>query len=85
MNLRRFLALTVLLATAAFADEIPQRYADARAMWEKAKDRVEYQGYATEFAQFNNHFHLDEKGGCHLLHWALNRRRREPLAGTFEV
>jgi len=36
MNLRRFLALTVLLTTAAFADEAPQRYADARAMWEKA-------------------------------------------------
>ena len=65
MNLRRFLALTVLLTTAALADETPQRYADAQALWEKAKDRAEYEGYATEFAQFNNHFHLDEKGGCY--------------------
>jgi hypothetical protein len=33
------------------------------------KDRAtsEYQRYATEFAQFNNHFRLDERNGCYAL------------------
>jgi hypothetical protein len=28
---------------------------------------VEYQTYLSEFVQFNNHFHIDEKGGCYQL------------------
>ena len=28
---------------------------------------VEYQTYASEFVQFNNHFHIDEKDGCYAL------------------
>ena len=34
-------------------------------MWERTKTRAEYQRYAQEFAQFNNHFRLDEKDGCY--------------------
>ena len=39
----------------------------ANKLWEQTKDRKEYQTYAAEFAQFNNHFRLDEKGGCYTI------------------
>ena len=65
MKFRRLLVAVTVLSTAAFAADSPERYADARALWEKTKDRTEYQAYAVEFAQFNNHFHLDEKDGCY--------------------
>jgi hypothetical protein len=60
--------VVVLLASSAtFADEVPRSYVDAKAIWQGHRDAVEYQKYATEFAQFNNHFHLDEKNGCYAL------------------
>ena len=67
MRFRRlFVAVAVAaLSTAAFAADSPERYADARALWEQTKDKTEYRAYAAEFAQFNNHFHLDEKDGCY--------------------
>jgi hypothetical protein len=60
-------ALTIAIATLAYGADVPRSYADARGVWEKHKDTVEYQTYASEFAQFNNHFHIDEKGGCYAL------------------
>jgi hypothetical protein len=60
-------ALTIAIATLAYAADAPRSYADARGLWEKHKDTVEYQTYASEFAQFNNHFHIDEKNGCYAL------------------
>jgi hypothetical protein len=38
-----------------FADT-PRTYADAKAVWLQSRNTAEYQGYAAEFAQFNNHF-----------------------------
>ena len=65
MSSRAMPVLAVLVATVAFAAEAPRSYADARAAWESSKNKPEYQAYASEFAQFNNHFHLDEKDGCY--------------------
>lgn len=38
---------------------------DAKAVWEKSKNKLEYQAYLSEFVQFNNHFQLDQKDGCY--------------------
>jgi hypothetical protein len=53
--------------TLAFAVDAPNSYASASAVWERTKNDAKYQSYADEFAQFNNHFHLDEKDGCYAL------------------
>jgi len=53
-------------AVVVVADEA-LTFADARKIWEGSRDRKEYQAYAQEFAQFNNHFRLDEKDGCYAL------------------
>ena len=66
--MRSFIAGALLLATAAAViagDALT--FADAKKIWERSKDRKEYQAYAQEFAQFNNHFRLDEKDGCYAL------------------
>lgn len=60
-------ALTAVLVATAFAADAPRGYADAKTMWEKSKDKPEYQTYASEFTQYNNHFRLDEKDGCYAL------------------
>ena len=67
MSTRVLAIFTAVIATAAFAADSPRVYADAKAVWEKSKNKPEYQMYASEFAQFNNHFHLDEKDGCYAL------------------
>ena len=59
--------LTIVVATSAYGADAPRSYADARGLWEKHKDTAEYQTYASEFAQFSNHFHIDEKDGCYAL------------------
>jgi hypothetical protein len=65
---RQFVALLVILTAAtALAADAPQTFTAAKAVWEKSKDRAAYQTYASEFAQFNNHFRLDEKDGCYTL------------------
>ena len=66
--MRSFVVGVLLMATAVVvvADEA-LTFADARKIWEGSRDRKEYQAYAQEFAQFNNHFRLDEKDGCYAL------------------
>jgi hypothetical protein len=59
--------LLLVISRMAVAGEAGLTYADARKIWEKNKDKKEYQIYAEEFAQFSNHFHLDEKDGCYNL------------------
>ena len=59
--------LAAVIASAAFAADAPRTYSEAKAAWENSKAKPEYQAYASEFAQFNNHFHLDEKDGCYAL------------------
>jgi hypothetical protein len=58
-----------LLAVSCFvsADDTKLSFAQAKKIWEANKDREDYQSYAAEFAQFNNHYHLDEKDGCYAL------------------
>jgi hypothetical protein len=53
--------LALFLTTTVTAGPAVSTYGEARASWEKSKDSKEYQTYAEEFIQFNNHFHLDEK------------------------
>jgi len=68
MGVRYILALTTVLSAAALAqDNRPRTYGEASAVWERAKDTVAYQTYASEFAQFNNQLRLDEKDGCYAL------------------
>lgn len=55
-----------MLPVGVFAKS-PQTYNEAKIIWENSKDKADYQTYLTEFAQFNNHFHLDERGGCYAL------------------
>jgi len=59
--------LALVISTTIFADETPLSYANAQAIWERHKNTAEYQNYASEFSQFNNHFHLDENDGCYAL------------------
>jgi hypothetical protein len=67
VQIRRVAAFALAISAAGFAAESPRLYGDARALWNQNKDREEYQAYAAEFSQFNNHFHLDEKDGCYRL------------------
>jgi hypothetical protein len=60
-------AFAVIAATLAHSADEPSSYSDAQAEWKKHKDSAEYQTYTSEFAQFNNHFHIDERGGCYAL------------------
>lgn len=59
--------LLLIISTVALADGGPLTFSDARKIWEKNRAKKEYQAYAGEFAQFNNHFQLDEKDGCYSL------------------
>jgi hypothetical protein len=58
-------ALVLLAASDALSGDLPQSYAEARAIWQRTWDNPEYRKYAVEFSQFNNHFHLDERNGCY--------------------
>ena len=59
--------LALCLATVAVASPAVPTYSEARVSWEAHKDSKDYQTYADEFIQFNNHYHLDEKDGCYAL------------------
>lgn len=61
--------LALVVTGVTLAQDAPRSYADAKAVWERSRSKLEYQNYAAEFSQFNNHFHLDEKGGCYQLAW----------------
>jgi hypothetical protein len=60
-------AFAVLITTSAYGVDVPRSYADARGLWEKHMDSAEYKTYVSEFVQFNNHFHIDERNGCYAL------------------
>jgi hypothetical protein len=60
-------ASMLIFSTVTFAADASRSYADAKAAWVRHRDAAEYQRYAGQFAQFNNHFHLDEKDGCYSL------------------
>lgn len=61
------ITFVIVVATLAHSADVPGSYSDAQAEWKKHMDSAEYQTYSSEFAQFNNHFHLDERGGCYAL------------------
>jgi hypothetical protein len=67
MQMRIALALAFVVSSATSADNGPPSYADAATIWQRSRSTAEYQKYTTEFTQFNNHFHLDEKDGCYAL------------------
>jgi hypothetical protein len=67
MKMRIAAALAVIASSVAVADNAAPSYASAKAIWERSRDTSEYQNYAVEFSQFNNHFHLDEKDRCYAL------------------
>lgn len=67
MWIRKLAALAIVVPTATFAADSPRLYADAKNVWDQTKNKAEYHAYAAEFSQFNNHFRLDEKDGCHRL------------------
>jgi hypothetical protein len=58
--------LALSVATIAAAGPVVSTYSEARAYWEKNHGKA-YQAYVEEFAQFNNHYHLDERDGCYAL------------------
>lgn len=55
----------VFFCSATFGADSISTFAAAEKIWKESKGRPEYQSYAAEFAQFNNHFHLDTKNGCY--------------------
>lgn len=57
----------LFVSWSVFAAENAMTYESARMVWEQNRGKKEYQAYAMEFSQFNNHFHLDEKDGCYAL------------------
>lgn len=67
MRIQAVAALALVATAAAFAGDAPRQFAEAEAAWNATKNDTRYQSYAAEFAQFNNHFHLDEKDGCYAL------------------
>jgi hypothetical protein len=67
MKVRVAATLALILSSATFAADATRTYADAKAIWLRSRNTQEYQHYAVEFSQFNNHFHLDEKDGCYAL------------------
>jgi hypothetical protein len=67
MQTRKVAAFALAFTTASFAADSSRVYSEARGIWDQNKGKAEYQAYAAEFSQFNNHFHLDEKDGCYRL------------------
>ena len=59
-------SLTIAFGVAA-AEDPPKSYEDAEAIWQKTRDMREYQSYVAEFAELNNAFRIDERGGCYSL------------------
>jgi len=55
------------VSASALATDALLTYAKAKNIWEASRESKEYQSYSEEFAQFNNHFRLDEKDGCYAL------------------
>ncbi|MGO9934311.1 MAG: hypothetical protein ACLPV8_21190 [Steroidobacteraceae bacterium] len=67
MQKRLAAVLALVISGSSWAVDAPQSYADAKAIWQQHMNGTDYQTYSAEFAQFNNHFHLDEKDGCYAL------------------
>ncbi len=42
-----------------------ESFEEAKTIWLKTKDRPEYNSYMMGFEQYNNHYKLDSKDGCH--------------------
>ncbi len=59
------LVMAALITCSASAADMPRRYSEAKAVWEKSKNKPSYQAYLDEFGQFNNYHRLDETDGCY--------------------
>ena len=63
-----FVALTMLSASCVSAQSRPEldlSYEQATSIWQKNRDRADYQTYLEAFTQWNNHFQLDTRGDCY--------------------
>jgi hypothetical protein len=67
VRMRLTILFSLGLATFAQGADLFGSYSEAQLDWTKHKDSAEFQTYASEFVQFNNHFHIDERGGCYAL------------------
>ena len=64
----RFVVVVIgLWVISAVAAGPPSSYVEAEAAWKLSREKQQYQAYASEFAEFNNRHHLDEKDGCYAL------------------
>ena len=64
---RLVIGLALFLSASVFADGTSLTYKSAKAIWVGKMNTAEYRDYASAFAQFNNHFHLDSKDGCYAM------------------
>jgi len=64
--IRRIAGLFALAACgAAMGADTPRSYVDAEAIWRSSRENTDYQAYVSEFTQYNNSLHLDERDGCY--------------------
>jgi hypothetical protein len=77
---------------AALAADSMMSFGEPKKVWEASRNRKEYQTYGSEFARFNNNFHLDTKDGCYSLGGeavelmlVIAHRRKEPFATIEQV
>lgn len=63
--MRTSIAVLLILVSNAVMAGAELSFAEAKKVWETSKDTKAYQLYLGEFAQFNNHFRIDEKDGCY--------------------
>lgn len=59
--------ISALFTVALVATASSLSFADAEALWKKNKDAPGFEQYSADFAQYNNHFGLDERDGCYAL------------------
>ena len=91
--MRLAIACSLLMVSGeALAADAVMSFGEAKKAWEASRNRTEYQTYASEFAQFNNNFHLDTKDGCYSLGGepvelmlVIAHRRKEPFATIEQV
>ena len=67
IKMRAAMWFALLVFSESVAADASRSYEEAKAICERSRGTAAYQDYATEFSQFNNHFHLDEKDGCYAL------------------
>ena len=55
------------LSASSLAAEAPWSYEAMKDAWLARRDSRDYQRYASEFVQYTNYYHVDQKGNCYAL------------------